>query len=118
MQDPDAFRDACDVFGEETALRHLRLFCEDLEGRLTRMKHDRPDDADLRNIAHRTAGRAGFLGFSSLVEASVALEEATIRNAGVDPALGRWAEQAHLAIQYAAGLERKSQAADDPPSLG
>lgn len=107
MQDPEAFRDACDVFGEETALYHLRQFCEDLAIHLTGMERHRLDDADICEIAHRTAGRAGFLGFPALVEASVSLEEAIRRNSGVGPALDHWAEQAHLAIQFSAGLESR-----------
>ncbi|SEP18672.1 Hpt domain-containing protein [Salinihabitans flavidus] len=99
VQDPDAFREACAVFGDEGALARLRTFRGDLAAHLSWIGQGQPDHADLRDVAHRTAGRAGFLGFSALAEASAQLDEATRRNRGIAAALDRWAEQARIVAE-------------------
>lgn len=97
VPDPDAFREACDVFGEADALARLQLFCTDLETQLARFEQGLPDREQLREIAHRTAGRAGLFGFPALVEASVCLDDAIRGDTGMMAALARWIEQARRA---------------------
>jgi HPt (histidine-containing phosphotransfer) domain-containing protein len=99
VQDADAWREACAVFGDEAARSRLCAFRKELAGHLARIGQGRLDDAALREIAHRTAGRAGFLGFKALTEASVALDEAARRRQGVAAALERWAHQAGRVAQ-------------------
>ncbi len=96
--DPVAYGEACAVFGEADALARLREFCAELARHLTWIERDRPDHAALRDMAHRTAGRAGMLGFPALMEVSVTLDQAARRNDGVAVALDRWTEQARRAI--------------------
>jgi len=93
VQDADAWREACAVFGDEAARSRLCTFRKDLEGHLAWIGKGRPDDTALREIAHQTAGRAGLFGFPALVEASVALDEATRRSHGVAAALDRWTHE-------------------------
>lgn len=97
IRDPVAFADACAVFGEEGAVERLAVFLDDLERHLCWIGQGAPDNDTLRDMAHRTAGRAGVFGFPALVEASVALDEATNRKNSVAAALELWIKQARLA---------------------
>lgn len=99
VQDPAAFADARAAFGYEGALERLRMFRRDLDRHLSSIGEATPDHETLREMAHRTAGRAGFLGFPALADASLALDEATRLNRGVAAALDLWTEQARLAAE-------------------
>jgi HPt (histidine-containing phosphotransfer) domain-containing protein len=101
LQDRAVYREACAVFGEDGARAWLELFRRDLAEHLAEIAHGRPTRAAIQDIAHRTAGRAGFLGFSALAEASATLETALRRECGVAAALDRWMEQARLAAEVA-----------------
>lgn len=100
-QDLDVFAEACAVFGEQAALTHLQAFCRYLEKTLSWIESARPDHEALREMAHRTAGRAGVLGFPSLGDASASLDEAARHHTGVAAALDRWTKQARLAAEVA-----------------
>ncbi|WP_372615373.1 Hpt domain-containing protein [Aquicoccus sp.] len=106
VEDPAAFREACAVFGDAGALAHLQTFRADLRTSLSRIGRGAMDTPSLREMAHRTAGRAGLLGFPALADASAHLEEAIRTNAGVRIALDRWTRQAQVAAQGGA---------DEPP---
>ncbi|WP_296762302.1 Hpt domain-containing protein [Sediminimonas sp.] len=100
-QDPEAFREACAVFGDAGALARLDVFRADLETHLSWIEQGRPDHEQLREMAHRTAGWAGLFGFPALAEASAHLDEAVRGNPGIEAALARWTEQARLASKIA-----------------
>ncbi|MEI4260281.1 Hpt domain-containing protein [Roseovarius sp. D0-M9] len=102
IRDLDAFADASDVFGPEAAMAHLRLFGTELEQHLSWIERGTPDLQALQDMAHRTAGRAGVLGFPSLANASANLDEASGLNAGVTAALDHWTWQARRAAEIAA----------------
>ncbi|WP_438362997.1 Hpt domain-containing protein [Nioella halotolerans] len=97
VEDPDTFREACAVFGDAGALSRLRACRADLVTQLRLIGRNRTDVEALRKIAHQTAGRAGFLGFPALAEASAQLEEAIRTNASLTGPLQRWTQQARLA---------------------
>ncbi|MEI4233543.1 Hpt domain-containing protein [Roseovarius sp. D22-M7] len=109
IQDPAVYREACKVFGEDGARAWLQLFRRDLAEHLAEIAQGRPTRATIQDIAHRTAGRAGFLGFRALAEASATLDGALRRGAGVAPALDRWIVQARRASEIPPG------APDAPP---
>ncbi|WP_176224294.1 Hpt domain-containing protein [Maritimibacter sp. HL-12] len=94
FQDPDAWMEACEVFGEDGALSRLRIFCKELADHLDRIENARPGNAALRDMAHRAAGRAGMFGFLALASASADLDEAARHDRGVALALERWMQQA------------------------
>ncbi len=102
VQDHEAWEEACAVFGHEDAVARLRAFREDLAQHLDWTKQGTPDSAALREMAHRTAGRAGFLGFAALAQASAALDEAVHRQVGIDASLIRWRLEAKRAVGAAA----------------
>lgn len=103
VQDQDAFQEACAVFGESDALARLLDFRRDLVTHLSRIAQGPLDNETLRDIAHRTAGRAGVLGFPALTEACASLEDAARRDTGVASAVALWKEQAFLAARIPAG---------------
>ena len=122
VRDLDAFADASDVFGSDAALVHLRGFGAELEQYLSGIGRGTPDLEALRDMAHRTAGRAGVLGFPSLANASANLDEATGLNAGVTTALDHWTRAARQAAEIAAretdqaALDAKTSPPDDTDS--
>jgi HPt (histidine-containing phosphotransfer) domain-containing protein len=99
IEDPEAFKEACAVFGDAGGLARLRMFRVALGTHLREIGRDHTDVDALREIAHQTAGRAGLLGFPTLAEASASLEEAIRANTRVPRALDRWTRQARLAVE-------------------
>lgn len=91
------------MFGEDGARAWLQLFHRDLAKHLAEIAHGRPTRAAIQDIAHRTAGRAGFLGFRALAEASATLDTALRRDSDVAPALDRWILQARRASEIPPG---------------
>ncbi|WP_104017269.1 Hpt domain-containing protein [Roseovarius nitratireducens] len=110
IEDPDAFQEACAVFGDAGALARLHMFRADLETHLRWIGRDQADFETLRKIAHQTAGRAGVLGFPTLAEASARLDEAIRANTRVTLALERWTKQARFAAEGGADAHK-----DDTP---
>lgn len=98
VQDPQVYEEACAVLGQEGARAWLDVFRKDLADHLTRVEEDRCDPGSLQDIAHRTAGRAGLLGFRALADASASLDDAMRRNKGIAAALDHWVPQARLAL--------------------
>lgn len=98
IEDPDAFKEVCAVFGDAGALARLETFRADLGTHLRGIECEQRDLEALREFVHQTAGRAGFLGFPALAEASARLEEAICANARVTLALEDWSKQARLAV--------------------
>lgn len=103
VQDAEVFREACSVFGEAGARARLRMFQGELAQQLSGIEQGGVDAAELGKMAHRTVGRAGFLGFRGLVEASVGLDEAVRCNGNVAPALARWTQEARRAVAVPSG---------------
>lgn len=103
VEDADAFGEACAVFGDAAALAHLQAFRAELAEQISRLDAAPPDPAALREVAHRTVGRAGTLGFPTLAEASARLDEALLQDAGVATALERWTQAARRAAAPPAG---------------
>ena len=103
VQDLDAFREACSVFGDEGALAHLRRFRQDLAEHLRWIGQGQPDQVALAKMAHKTAGRSGVLGFPALADACAGLEEAVRARRGVAAALDHWKQQARLAAEAPRG---------------
>lgn len=103
VQDAEAFREACAIFGTEEALARLRVFCEGLEEHLSGIEQGHIVREDLREFAHQTAGRAGVLGFPALVDASARLEEAIRGDTDVETPLACWTEQARFALESVSG---------------
>lgn len=99
IPDPEAFRDACAVFGEADALARLHMFRTELATQLAGIQQGQPEPEPLRQIAHRTAGRAGLFGFSGLAEASAQLEDAIRNGTDTTTALALWTELAQHAAQ-------------------
>ncbi len=99
VQDMDTFKEACAVFGHEDALARLRMFRDELEAHLAWVAKAPPDHDALRDVAHRTAGRAGVLGFPALAEASALLDDAVREGTAVEAVLHHWMEQAQLAAR-------------------
>lgn len=97
VEDPNAFKEACAVFGNAGALARLEMFRADLAAQLREIERDRTDTEALREMAHQTAGRAGLLGFPALAEASARLDEALRTNTRVPLSLGLWTRQARRA---------------------
>lgn len=98
IEDPEAFKEACAVFGDAGALARLDMFRLDLGTHLRGVVCDQKDFEALREVAHQTAGRAGVLGFPTLAEASAHLEEAIRANSHVTLALDHWTKQARFAV--------------------
>lgn len=117
IQDRAVYREACAVFGEEGARAWLQVFREDLAGHLAEIAHGRPTRAVVRDIAHRTAGRAGLFGFRALGDASARLEESLRLDDGVAAARDHWTRQARLALAAAstAGAPPMPDTRDRPP---
>jgi len=109
VQDREAFKEACDLFGHEGALMRLRTFCAELGECVQRIEQSRPDHDTLREMAHKTVFRAGMLGFSDLAEASMDLEDAIRRKSGEANAIEQWTRHARLAAAV-------SQDGIDPPA--
>ncbi|MGM0661431.1 MAG: Hpt domain-containing protein [Pseudomonadota bacterium] len=86
------------MFGEEGALAWLLVFRKDLAEHLARIEHGFCETKALQDIAHRTAGRAGLLGFRALADASACLDAALRHNGVVAAARDRWISQARLAV--------------------
>lgn len=99
VQDMDTFKEACAVFGDEDALARLGMFRDELEAHLAWVAKPPPDQDALRDVAHRTAGRAGVLGFPALADASARLDDAARAGTAVAAALDHWIEQAQLAAR-------------------
>ncbi|MGI3212460.1 Hpt domain-containing protein [Roseovarius tibetensis] len=99
VQDADRYKEACAVFGDEGAQARVRMLRSDLSKQLTRIAQGRFDHAALREMAHRTAGRAGTLGFADLADASARLDDAARHNDGVAAALEHWTQQARRAAE-------------------
>lgn len=98
VEDLDAFAEARAVFGDEDALSRLAQFRADLAAHLDLIGRDAADAKSLREVAHKTAGRAGLLGFPGLAEASGLLDEAISAGTGVPDALHQWTERAQRAV--------------------
>lgn len=94
MQTHGAYDELRAVFGEDGARTRLLSFRKELNAYLAWTGKGSPDQAALRDMAHRIAGHAGFLGFPVLADASARLDEATSLNQGVAEALDHWTEQA------------------------
>jgi len=105
------------VFGEEGTLAWLRVFRKGLADHLARVEQDRYDPRSLQDIAHRTAGRAGFLGFRALADAFASIDEALRRDHGIAEALDHWIPQARLALDVPPedGDEAAQDALENPP---
>jgi len=99
IQDKDVYAEACAVLGDEGALAWLRVFRKDLADHLDRLGQGKLDTTAIRDMAHRTAGRAGLFGFRALSEASASLEDALRRDDGIAVALDHWTRQARLAVE-------------------
>jgi HPt (histidine-containing phosphotransfer) domain-containing protein len=99
VQDMDTFKEACAVFGEENALARLGMFRDELEAHLSWVATGPADHQSLRDMAHRTAGRAGVLGFAALADASAQLDEAARDDTGLAATLDHWMEQAKRAAR-------------------
>lgn len=93
-QDEEAWQEICEVFGESEALARLNTFRSDLRENIASISDGLQDLDALHHVAHRTVGRAGFLGFRALSEASVALDEAARGGTDVAAALDRWIVEA------------------------
>jgi len=109
IQDRAVFQEACTVFGEDGARAWMQVFRKDLTWHLAEIGHGPPTHAMIRDIAHRTAGRAGLFGFRALSDASAHLEDALRRDDGVAAALDHWTQQARLAVAAS------SDTTDRPP---
>ena len=103
VQNADVFREACSLFGEAGARARLRAFQDELAQQLSWIAQGGVEAAALGEMAHRTVGRAGFLGFHRLVEASVDLDEAVRRNGDIAPALACWTREARSAVAVPPG---------------
>lgn len=99
VQDAEAFREACAVFGEADALARLHVFRTELATQLDRIEKGPSEPEQLREVAHRTAGRAGLFGFAALADASAQLEEALWHGTDPSAALLRWTEEARRAAK-------------------
>lgn len=97
VQDKEAFKEACDLFGHEGALMRLRKFGAELDECVRRIEQSLPDRDALREMAHQTVFRAGILGFSNLADASMDLEDAIRQKSGEATAIEQWTRQARLA---------------------
>jgi len=117
IQDRAVYQEVCAVFGEDGARAWMRVFRKDLAGHLAEIAHGQPTRAVIRDIAHRTAGRAGLFGFRALWDASARLEDALRRDDGVAAALDHWTRQAHLAVAASstAGDAATPDTTDRPP---
>ena len=100
MQDYETYTELRMVFGEDGARDRLLSFRKELLGHLDLTGTTTLDLAVLRDMAHGIAGRAGFLGFPALADASGKLEEASRLNTDVADALEHWTEQARIAVEY------------------
>jgi hypothetical protein len=69
--DPDAWREAREIFGQAEASSRLRIFLDDLARDRKILETTPPDRCVAREIGHRTAARAGILGFPALARASM-----------------------------------------------
>lgn len=98
VPDGEAFKEACALFGKQVALEHLRQFRAEFVDHLHRIDQLRSDPDALRRLAHQTVGRAGILGFPELAAASMDLEDAIRRGAGVATALDQWTAQARSVV--------------------
>jgi HPt (histidine-containing phosphotransfer) domain-containing protein len=107
VQDKEAFKEACDLFGHEGALMHLRQFADELDECVQRIEQSLPDHDALREMAHQTVFRAGILGFSDLADASMDLEDAIRQKSGEATAIEQWTRQARLAAAVSQdGIDR------------
>lgn len=117
VQDHRTYSELQMVFGEDGArdrllsFRHELLTYLDLTGKLA------SDLAELRNMAHRISGRAGFLGFPGLADASSKLDESSRLNKNVAEALDQWIEQVRMTVEYLPNEKAGSalDAKDIPP---
>lgn len=98
VQDMTVYAEARAVFGEAGAQARLRTFREELESHLLDIRQGLTDPVALRDMAHKTAGRAGLFGFAALVEASASLDEAARHDSGVAIALDHWIAQVRFAV--------------------
>jgi hypothetical protein len=99
--DPDAWREAREIFGQAEASSRLRIFLDDLARDRKILETTPPDRCVAREIGHRTAARAGILGFPALARASADLDQAARVGAGIDATRAAWIAAADIVADIA-----------------
>lgn len=116
IQDQQVYEEARAVFGDEGALAWLLVFRTDLAEHLAQIEQGSCDTRSLQDIAHRSAGRAGLLGFRALADASASLDEALRRNDLIAAERDHWISQARLALDVLQDVgDGAAQAAPQTP---